>query len=192
VEAVGNIFFDINNANFTITSSPAGFTFNAPAPVVSACPAGTSMQTTITATYNGGFTNPITLTASGNPAGTTVTFGTNPLTTSSTSSTVTLNGTNTLSNGSYVITVTGTASGATTQNQNITYTINPGTGPTINTQPTNKTTCVSDNTSFSVTATGATGYQWQFSSNGGSTYNAISGANAATYNLSNVQLSNAG
>ncbi len=61
---------------------PAGFTFSSPVPVVSACPTAATMQTTLTATYNGSFSTPITLTSSVSPAGPIVNFGTNPLTTS--------------------------------------------------------------------------------------------------------------
>ena len=107
IEAVGNIFFDISNANFTIAAPAASFTLTAPVPAPASCPAPASMQTTLTATFNGGYINPITLSASGNPGGTTVVFGTNPLTPANPSTTVTLTGTNTLSFGAYTITVTG-------------------------------------------------------------------------------------
>jgi hypothetical protein len=188
VEAAGNIFFDISNANFTI-SIPTGFSFDSPAPVVSGCPAPATMQTTLTATYIPPFTNPITLSATVNPSGPTVSFGTNPLTTGTPSSTVILNNTNTLSPGNYIVTVTGTASGAPTQNRDITFTINPGAGPTINTQPANQTVCVGSNATFTVSATGATSYQWQVSTNACATWTNIanggvySGATTATLTL---------
>ena len=41
----------------------------------------------------------------------------------------------------------------------------------ITAEPSNATICLGGNTSFSVTATGATSYQWQLSTNGGSTWN---------------------
>lgn len=58
------------------------------------------------------------------------------------------------------------------------------TPPTISTQPSNQTTCVNVATSpgFTVAATGATlTYQWQESTDGGTTWNNIAGATAATY-----------
>ena len=180
VEAVGNIFFDISNANFIINAAPNGFTFNAPAPVVSACPAGTSMQATLSATYNGSFTTAINLTASGNPGGTTVGFGTNPLTTSTTSSTVTLTGTNILSAGSYVVTVTGTA-GAIVQTSGITFTITAGAGPAIGTQPTAQTVCAGADATFAVVATGT--YQWQVSTIAVPAFTNIGGATSASYTI---------
>lgn len=181
VESVGNIFFDINNANFSITPPPNGFSFDSPAPVVASCPAPASMQTTLTATYFGTFTGNISLTASGNPAGTTVSFGTNPLTTATPSTTVVLNGTNTLSAGSYVVTVTGTGAGAPTQTRDITFTINPGAGPSITTQPADQAVCSGSNATFSVVATGT--YQWQLSTNGGTSWSNIGGATAASYTV---------
>lgn len=170
-----------------VVPGSSGFTLTAPAPAPAACPAPASMQTTLTASFNGGFLNPVTLSATGNPGGTTVVFGTNPLTPVSPSSTVTLTGTNTLSFGSYTITVTGIASGAPNQTQNITYTINPGTGPTINTHPASQAVCQGGTVTFTVAATGATNYQWQKSTDGGVTWPPIAGATGTSYTIVNVQ-----
>lgn len=191
VEAVGNIYFDINNANLIIAAAPSGFNFSTPAPVVATCPAPSTLQTTLTATYTGGFTNPITLSATGVPAGTTVTFGTNPLTTSSTSSTVTLNNTNTLAAGSYTITITGTATGTAPRTRDIVFTINSG-APTISSHPSSQAICATTNTSFSVSSAQATSYQWQVSTNGGANFSDISnggvygGATTSMLTLTNV------
>ncbi len=160
-------------------SVPAGFTFNTPAPATAACPAPAVMNITLSTNAIGGFTNPITLAATaGVPAGTTISFGTNPLAPGS-SSVVSLNSANTLAAGSYVITITGTANGAPTQNVNLTYTITGGAGPVITTQPSNQSICAGTNTSFSATATGAT-YQWQVSVDGGNTFANISNSGVYT------------
>ncbi len=164
------------------TAVPPDFTFNSPAPVVSACPA-TTLQATLTATYSGSFSTPIILTSSVNPSGPSVSFNVNPLTTTTTTTIVSVTNAATLSAGTYTVTVTGTA-GAAVQTKNILFTINPGTGPIITGQPTPQTVCVGSNTTFSVTATGT--YQWQVSTDGGGTWGNIGGATASNLTLTAV------
>ncbi len=153
---------------------PGSFTFNSPAAATASCPAPATMTITLGTIPTGGFTNPITLSATaGVPAGTTISFGTNPVSPGN-SSLVNLNNANTLTAGSYIITITGTATGAATQTRNITYTVNPGGGPAITTQPANQTICAGGNTSFTITSTSAITFQWQVSTDGGSTYTNLS------------------
>ena len=120
--AVGNVFYDISNNNFRILTSPTStFSFNNPAPVtVCGSNASTSLKTGSLAS----FSTPINLSASGNPVGTTVSFGTNPLTPGS-STTVTLNNTGSLAAGTYTITVTGIA-GAVTKTRDIQFVVTAG------------------------------------------------------------------
>lgn len=180
IEAADNIFFDVSNNNFTINAAPNGFSFNAPAPVVSACPAAASLSTTLTATYNGTFSTPIALTATVVPTGPTVSFGTNPLQTGTMSTTVTLNGTSALSAGNYVVTVTGTA-GAIVVTRDIIFTITPGAGPVITTQPLSTSVCPGDNALFGVVAVGT--YQWQVSTAAVPAFTNIPGATTAAYTV---------
>jgi trimeric autotransporter adhesin len=64
--------------------------------------------------------------------------------------------------------------------------------PTVTTQPSNITICAPTATSFSVVATNTTNYQWQLSTDGGTTYNNIvassiySGETTSTLNISNT------
>jgi hypothetical protein len=116
---------------------------------------------------NGGFSNTITLSASAAPGASTVSFVPGNTVTPGNNVTVRLSNTSGLSNGTYVITVTGTATGAPTQTRDVSFVINTGAGPTINTQPSNATICATLNTSFTVAATGATGYQWQVNTGSG-------------------------
>ncbi|MEJ7610002.1 MAG: zinc-dependent metalloprotease family protein [Ferruginibacter sp.] len=160
VEALGNVFFDISNANFTITVPVSDFAFGTSTASTSTCPA-TSPTVTIPTTATGGFSTPIVLTATaGVPVGTTVTFAPNPLTPGN-SAVATLNNAGTLVPGTYNITVTGTA-GATVKTTTITFTITPGAGPVITTQPVAQTVCAPATATFTVaTSTAGASFQWQ-------------------------------
>ena len=185
IEAVGNIYFDISNNNFTITAGAAGFNFSAITPVTVAC--GTPTTTaTLTSNTLLNFSSPISLSASGNPAGTTVSFGTNQLTPGN-STTISVEGINSLSPGTYNITITGTATGATTQTATASFTVNPGTSPIITTQPADVSVCAGGNATF-VAAVQGSGfiYQWQVSNNGGSTFVNIPGEQSASYTINSV------
>jgi len=192
VEAVGNVFFDISNANFIITA-PTGpdFTLTAPAtPATAACPAPATVSQTLGTAAVNGFVTPITFTATaGVPAGTTVTF-TPPTVAPGSSTSVTLNNANTLSYGSYTITVTATA-GATVHTVDLTYIVQPGAGPTFTQQPSSQSLCQSGTVTFTVAATGALTYQWQKSTDGGTNWSNIAGATGTSYTIVNVQPSDA-
>lgn len=185
VEAIGNIFFDINNAVITITPPPNGFTFNSPAAVTAACPAPNVMTSgNLTATWIGTFTGDVSLSGTVSPAGPVVSFASTTLTQASPSTTVTLTGMSTLSPGNYTVTVTGTGTGAPTQTRDIVFTINPGSGPAITTQPANQAVCAGSNATFSVVSSGT--YQWQVSTNSGGSWTNIAGATAASYTANAV------
>ncbi|GAB2835448.1 reprolysin-like metallopeptidase [Ferruginibacter profundus] len=186
IEAEGNIFFDICDANFSITAPPVGFDFtSASLTSTISCNLQTSATVTLGTISNGGYVTPINLSASGNPAGTTVTFSTNPVVPGN-STDVTLTNTNTLSAGTYNITVTG-ISGSLTQNKTISFIVQPGAGPTINTQPLSQVLCSGSNVTFTVATSTALSYQWQESTNGGGSWNNISNggiySGATTVNL---------
>ncbi|MCP9751517.1 hypothetical protein EGI32_11115, partial [Ferruginibacter sp. HRS2-29] len=182
VEAIGNIFYDISNTNFTITAPVSGFGFTPPSPATVACGGPATAAVTLATTSLGGYTTPINLSATaGVPAGTTVTFGTNPVTPGN-SSVVTLNNVNTLSAGTYNITITG-ISGAINQTQVVSFVVSPGTAPTL-TGPAAQVVCAGAAASFTVTSTGTpTGYQWQVSTIAAPTFVDIPGATGTTYTV---------
>lgn len=171
---------------------PSGFDLGTPAAATSACPAPASMSITLPTISNGGFTNTITFTATGAPAGTTI----SPIASVApgTSTTVTLNNTNTLSPGSYTIQVTGSSPTAVPSVpnvvRNLTFTINPGTGPTITTQPLPQTVCEGSNAVFSVAATGT--YQWQVSTAAVPAFTNIAGQTAATLTITGTTAAQSG
>ncbi|MBL0147004.1 MAG: T9SS type A sorting domain-containing protein [Chitinophagaceae bacterium] len=175
IEAVGNIFFDISNANFNITAVSNGFDLGTPAPVSVACPAPASMAISLTTSQIGTFTNPISFVATGNPGGTTVSFSPTTVTAGN-PTTVTLNNTNTLAPGSYPITVTASATGAANVVRTLTYTITPTAGPSITTQPVAQTICSGANASYTIAAATATAFQWQFSTDGGTNWSNVPAA----------------
>ncbi len=181
VESIGNIFFDISNSNFTISAPASGYAFNSVAPATVSCAGPATATITLATTSLGGFVTPVNLTAAGAPAGTTVSFSVNPVVPGN-STEVTLSNANTLSPGTYDIIVTGVA-GAITQNSTLSFTVQPGTPPSITSQPAAIAVCSGDNAVFTVAAAGTgLSYQWQVSTAGGA-FTDIIGANAATYTI---------
>jgi hypothetical protein len=185
VEAVGNIFFDISNTNFTITQALPGFAFDDPAATSVTCGVATSASTTLGTVSILNFVTPIVYTASGNPAGTTVTFSDNNVIPGN-STVVTLNNISGLNTGTYNITVTGTA-GAVVQTKVLSFTLTPTTAPSVTTQPVNNSVCAGNAVSYTVVSpTPGVSYQWQESTNGGTTWTDIVGANSATYAIASA------
>jgi Metallo-peptidase family M12B Reprolysin-like/Secretion system C-terminal sorting domain len=183
VEAIGNIFFDISNTNFTLTAPVSDFNLGPVTSTTVACPAPATVAVSVPTGATGGFVNPITLTATaGVPAGTTVTFGTNPVAPGS-SSVVTLNNANTLAAGSYTVTVSGAATGASTKTINITFNITAGAGPVLTSSPIAQTVCAPATATFTVaTAAAPVTYQWQSATAAApATFTNIAGATTASF-----------
>jgi len=190
-----NVFYDDSARTMSIGSivhvpglNDGSFSLGNTASATAVCPAPAIMNATLSTTSVGGFINPITLTAiAGVPAGTTVSFSPNPVIPGNNTS-VLLNNANTLSPGNYNITVQGTASGVPSQTTTVSFIINTGSGPVINTQPADVTACVGTNVNFNINAIGATGFQWQLSVDGGINWNNISGATANSISLLSVSV----
>lgn len=122
----------VGEPTFTLAADPSSLSICTPANAVSEITVG-SIQ---------GFSTPVTLSASGNPAGTTASFTSNPVTPPNTS-TLTIGNTGAAAAGDYTVVVEGTA-GAETKIVNIelsVFTANPA-APTLTT-PANGATDVS-------------------------------------------------
>lgn len=88
-----------------------------------------------------------------------------------TSNTLTITNVNSGNSGTYTVVVSGTCPPAVTSNSVV---LNVATAPVISAQPANVTACVGQNATFTVATAGSvpapTIFQWQVSTNGGSTW----------------------
>ncbi len=188
VKGVGNVFYDMSNNNFSITMSQAGFDFNIPVAAKVACANPASTSITLGTQSVLGYNEPITLSATGNPAGTTVTFSETTITPGS-SVQVTLSNTELLPfDSTYIITIKG-VSGSIVRTQELAYTIQRGSSPAINVQPEPSQICAGKSVTFSVSAgTEVKSYQWQFSNDNGQTFNNIAGATSPVYTIASAEV----
>jgi Peptidase family M1 domain len=171
---------------FLPTLNAGGFSFNNTTAASATCIAPATMSVTLSTNAINGFANPITLSVvSGVPTGTNVTFSNNPVAAGG-STIVTLNNANSLPSGTYNINLQGVATGANNQTTTISFVINPGASPAITAQPISQTICEGANVSFAITAATATNFQWQVSTNGGTSWANIAGATNASFILSAV------
>ena len=93
------------------TSAPSGASSTSIAPPMVEICAGDDAQYTVTVGVVGGFSNDVTLAASGQPAGATTGFSVNPVTPPG-SSLLTVGNTGGAAGGGYTVTISGTAAGS--------------------------------------------------------------------------------
>lgn len=110
VRGANNIFYDLNNVNFTIEQSE--FVMNSNNSTISVCPQNNAVYTF---TYNTflGYTDNTTFSASGLPAGSSVTFNPASTSVSGTIVTMTISGLTNAMAGTYTFSVTGTSTSVT-------------------------------------------------------------------------------
>lgn len=179
-----NIFFDISNANFSVTS-PAS-TFSIAQSSVQSTIACTLTTTTYTFEYKAlnGFSGTTTFSAAGLPTGATASFTPSSMTTDGTV-TMTVSNLASAPSGDYAITVTGTSGGT---NKVVPFYLYLGLGNPVLTTPANNAS--GQNTSLTLSwdvIPAATSYDVQVSTN--NTFTAIvSSGNVTTnsYNLSGL------
>jgi subtilisin-like proprotein convertase family protein len=117
VRGAGNIFYALNSTNFTIQAAEFVMNFLPGASINAICAPGTI---TYNFTYNTflGFNDVTTFSASGNPAGTTVSFTPTTAQANGTNVAMVISGITPAMVGNYTITITGTAA-STTKSTNV-------------------------------------------------------------------------
>ena len=154
---------DTHNPVFTLTVTSAGqpnFTLT-PVPTSLNIPQGTEGGSTITTTISGGFNDPITLSASGAPAGATITFTPQAIPApGSGSSAMDIMVASTTPTGTYPITVTGNGGGVQ-QNATVTLTVSASQGQpsfTLSAAPASLTVQQGNQGTSTITSTIANGF----------------------------------
>ncbi len=148
----------IGNFKFPGCSLQPGFTLAATPPAASVC-AGTPANFSIDVGSTAGFNSPVTLSASGNPSPSTVTFTPTVVPTLPGVSAMQVGNTTGVAAGTYPIQVNGTASGASNQSTSVdlsVFTVAPG-APTLQ-LPVNGATSVSGTPTFTWTGSNSETY----------------------------------
>jgi subtilase family serine protease len=119
---------------------------------------GNSGSTTITSSVTGGFNSAVSLSASGQPSGVTVSFNPSSFTSGSGSSTMNITVASTVAAGTYPITVSGT-SGSTVETTTVTLTVTGLTpGYSLSASPSSLTITRGSSGSSTITVTGTNGF----------------------------------
>jgi len=123
VESIGNIFYDISNANFRI-QQPTTPTFLLSAPNALAACANDTTEMTLTVTSVAGFANPVQITSLGPPFGANFSFSPNPATPGS-DVTMTVSGLTPAMAATYALVIRG-ESGSLTSTATVALIVRPG------------------------------------------------------------------
>ncbi|PWB74352.1 MAG: hypothetical protein C3F15_07995, partial [Holophagae bacterium] len=126
------------NDAFVARVSSSDFTLGATPPTVEIC-AGNNALYTVTVGSIGGFSSPVTLSASGQPAGATASFSVNPVAPPG-SSVLTIGNTSGAAGGTYGITISGTAAGGLNHSVGVDLDVVVIPGPPTLTTPPNGAT----------------------------------------------------
>ena len=133
-------FFDISDNNFTITAATFDYTLGVTSNSASVCQPNNATYTVNIGSI-GGYTDPVTLSVSGVPAGAIASFGTSPINPGN-STTLTISNTGSATPGVYVLVLQGNSTSGI-KTENLTLTVNAGTpSATTNSTPANGATNV--------------------------------------------------
>ena len=179
-------FFDISNNNFTITAATSDYTLTTTQSTVSVCQP-TNAVYNINVGQIGTFSNSVTLSVTGVPAGATATFSTNPVTPVGTSN-LTISNTGSAAPGSYNLVLQGNSTSGI-KTVNLTLNISAGTpGVVTLVSPTNGATSVSIPTNFTWNAATGTGITYDIDISTSATFTPIvdnaTGLSATNYTSS--------
>lgn len=162
VRGNGNIFYDISNNNFEIAPAVSTFTIEVTPAVKQICQ-GDNIVFTVNTNAVGGFSGNITLSALNVPAGVSAVFADNTVSAGNTT-TLTISNTNAASTGNFLMTVSGSNS-PTTRNEQISLSINPVPPAVALNSPANNAADASSAPDYQWTAgAGVTDYRIQVAS----------------------------
>lgn len=161
VKAVGNIFFDINNANITINTTSSTPTFNLAlnSQYDQICQGSSKVYSVSVSSY-GGFTSPVTLSVSGLPTGMTASFSSSVVTPGTTSQ-LTITNTSAAVN-TYSLMLNGT-SGTISKSADYTVISKLSASTPLLTSPTNNSTNITLQPTLSWSVSTANTYDLQIS-----------------------------
>lgn len=134
VRAEGNVFFNVNNSNFTINSGTPDYYVSVINTDEDVCQ-GAEIEYQVEVGSVGGFNEAVFLSVGGAPSGSSVIFSQNPVTPGSVV-TLTISNTQNVSTGSYSFNVIGSTSGGSKQRP-VTLNVNSMPNAPITTAPTN-------------------------------------------------------
>ncbi len=194
VRGVGNIFYDMSDNDFEISTPDSGYDFNFEQNTL-ACPiANTAALGEVAIASILGYTGTVSLTTAATSyiyEGVEVTIAISPATVAVGGNAILqLTGGNNLRNGTYKFTLRGLSTDGIQREKELQFTVSAGTGPAITTHPQAQQVCMGRNVTFSVTpASPVVSYQWQVSINGGATYANLAGQTNASLQLTDVTAS---
>ncbi len=184
-----NIFFDVSNSNFTIVAVVNDYILNPTSTSVSTCQP-TSAVYTVNVGVIGSYSDPVTLSTSGLPAGASATFATNPVTPGN-GTTLTIGNIAGVALGAHNFTLTGNSTSGT-KNETLTLNVNASASAVTLTSPINSATNVFTPASFVWSDGGTTGetYEIDIASDAGfaSIVDNASGLTTTSYSSSSLAL----
>ncbi len=155
VRGTNHIFYDMNNINITVTSPPQSFSLTSNPSSFVIC-SGQTISSTVQVIGAGGFNQPVNLSVTNLPSGSTATFSPNPVLPGN-SATLEISGL--ITSGNYNLTISG-VSGSLSNNNSFSVTVNPNPSSPSLLSPLNNAVGISTTPSLTWSnIAGATSYE---------------------------------